>query len=367
MKILYVVNEIAFFISHRLNLAEEASNKNFNVYVASNKIPKNRKINIQFLKIKISRSATGLKSNLNSIFSIHKTIKKVYPDLIHNVTLKPILFTTLISFLTPKIKVVNAVSGLGYLFTSDRSSLTKRYLFLLLRIILKRKNAHYIFQNKQDVIIFKRLGLKSNYTLIKGSGVDAKKFSYTPPQEKGPIKILCTARMLKDKGIMELITACKLLIEKGKHFQLTLLGKIDLENPSHITKEELINAIDIPQIQWLGYSNDVKIALEKCHIYCLPSYREGLPKAIVEAMAIGRPIVTTTAPGCDDCVLEGVNGFKVPIKDAFALAEKLEVLIDDHARRLKMGKASRRIFEKEFTLDKVIKQHIEVYNHLLML
>ena len=172
--------------------------------------------------------------------------------------------------------------------------------------------------------------------------------------------------MLKDKGIMELIAACKLLAEKGKQFQLTLLGKIDLENPAHLTKEELIYACDISQIQWLGYSKDVKTALEKCHIYCLPSYREGLPKAIVEAMSVGRPIVTTTAPGCDDCVMEGVNGFKVPIKDAFALAEKLEVLIDDPARRLKMGKASRRIFEKEFILDKVVKQHMEIYNHMLM-
>ena len=365
-RILFFVNDLDFFISHRLDLANEISSKKYDVYVASNTILKENKTKIEFKKIKIDRSNVGLKSNLSSLISIAKIIFNLSPSIIHNVSLKPILFATLISFLFPKIKVVNAISGLGYLFTSDRNSITKQTLFLFLRIILIRNNTHYIFQNGEDLKIFKNLGLKSNYSLIKGSGVDAKEFLFKPPKEKEPVSILCTARMLKDKGIVELLEACRLIAEKGKCFKLTLLGKIDLENPAYITKEELIKAVNISQIQWLGYSKDVKLALEKCHIYCLPSYREGLPKAIVEAMAVGRPIVTTSAPGCDDCVLEGVNGFKVPIKDAFALAEKLEVLIDDPVLRLKMGKASRRIFEKEFTLDKVIKQHLEVYNHMLM-
>ena len=364
-RVLFFVNDLDFFISHRLDLANEISSKKFDVYVASNTILKENKTKIEFKKIKIDRSNVGLKSNLSSLFSMSKIIFNLSPAVIHNVSLKPILFASLISFLFPKIKVVNAVSGLGYLFTSDRNSIIKQIIFLFLRIILKRKNTHYVFQNGEDLKIFKHLGLKSNYSLIKGSGVDAKDFLYKPPKEKEPVSILCTARMLKDKGIIELIEACKYLAEKGKHFQLTLLGKIDLENPAHITEEELINSIDIPQIEWFGFSNEVKLALENCHIYCLPSYREGLPKAIVEALAIGRPIITTTSPGCDDCVIEGVNGFKVPRKDIFALAEKLELLINDPVLRLKMGKASRKFFEKEFTLKKIIKQHMEIYNDML--
>lgn len=366
MKVSFFVNDAAFFISHRLALAEALKKKNFSVEIISNKHSFSMLDNYEIATIPLERSNISILNNLVSLFKTFIYFKNTRSELIHNITLKPILFGTLASFFFPKIKVVNAISGLGYLFTSNRNSLSKQLLFFLLRIIFLRKNTHYIFQNEKDINLFKRIGLKSKYTLIKGSGVDAKKFSYRPSIENDTINILCTSRMLKDKGIIELIEACKLLAKKEKSFQLTLLGKIDLENPAHLTEEELINAIDIPQIKWLGHSDEINDALIKCHIYCLPSYREGLPKSIVEAMAIGRPIVTTTAPGCDDCVMEGVNGFKVPIKDAFALAEKLEVLIDDPARRLKMGKASRRIFEKEFTLDKVVKQHMEIYNHMLM-
>ena len=367
MRVSFFVNDAAFFISHRLALAEALKKKNFSVEIISNKHNLKELDEYEITTIPIERSNISVLNNLVSLFKTLIYFRNTRSELIHNITLKPILFATLVSFFFPKIKIVNAVSGLGYLFTSNRNSFSKQLIFFLLKIILLRKNTHFIFQNEKDLDLFKQLGLKSNFTLIKGSGVDAKKFLYTPPKEKAPIDILCTSRMLKDKGIIELIEASKLLANKGKSFQLTLLGKIDLENPAHITEHELINAIDIPQIKWLGYSDKIKDALKKCHIYCLPSYREGLPKSIVEAMAIGRPIVTTTAPGCEDCVIEGVNGYKVPIKDAYALAEKLEVLIDDSSLRLKMGKASRKIFEKEFTLDKVVKKHMEIYDNMLMI
>ena len=356
MKVSFFVNDAAFFISHRLALAEALKKKNFSVEIISNKHGLRELDNYEIGIIPLERSNISVLNNLVSLFKTLIYFRNTRSELIHNITLKPILFGTLASFFFPKIKVVNAISGLGYLFTSNRNSLSKQLLFFLLRIIFLRKSTHYIFQNEKDLNLFKRIGLKSKYTLIKGSGVDAKKFLYTPSTEKATINILCTSRILKDKGIIELIKASKLLAEKGKPFQLILLGKIDLENPTHLTEEELINAIDIPQIKWLGHSDDINDALKKCHIYCLPSYREGLPKSIVEAMAVGRPIVTTTAPGCEDCVVDGVNGYKVPIKDAFALAEKLEVLIDDSALRLKMGKASRKFFEKEFTLDIVVKK-----------
>ena len=146
---------------------------------------------------------------------------------------------------------------------------------------------------------------------------------------------------------------------------LNIYGKIDLDNPAHITEKELKKLLKPNLIIWHGNTDDIKNVLTLSDIYCLPSYREGLPKSTLEAMAIGKPIITTNAPGCNDTVQEGINGYKVNIKDYKALSERLQILIEDESLRLKMGKKSRKIFEEYFTLDKVVKQTFEIYIHVL--
>ena len=171
---------------------------------------------------------------------------------------------------------------------------------------------------------------------------------------------------MKDKGLIELINAIEILPKNiESKVVLNIYGKIDLDNPAHISDKELKKLLKPNLIIWHGNTNDIKNVLIKSDIYCLPSYREGLPKSTIEAMAIGRPIITTYAPGCNDTVLTGVNGFKVDIKDHKNLSNILQILIEDESLRLEMGKKSREIFEENFTLEKVIKQTFKVYDQVL--
>ena len=366
MKILYVVNDIDFFISHRLPLAQNAIINKHLVFVASNELPKINIHGITFLKFEINRSSVGITSNLNSGIQLYKIIKDISPDILHSVTLKSILLTNLCLIFNRKIKKVNAVSGLGFLFTSDRKSLVAMIIICLFKLINKIGNPYYIFQNENDLNEFKKLGVKENYSLIKGSGVNHIDFKYIPPIKKEKINITFTGRILKDKGIIELINAVQTLPEETQsNVVLNIYGKIDLDNPAHINEKELKKLLKPNVIIWHGNTNDIKNVLIKSDIYCLPSYREGLPKSTIEAMAIGRPIITTNAPGCDDTVNEGNNGFKVNIGDYKLLSKKLKILIEDEALRVEMGKNSRRLFEKEFTLEKVMNQTFELYNSLL--
>ena len=191
MKLLFVVNDIDFFISHRLPLAKYAAEKKHEVFVASNALPKAKINGIQFLKFDIVRSSVGLKSNLNSLIQLNKLIKKVSPDIVHSVTLKSIILSNLCLIFNRKIKKVNAVSGLGFLFTSERKSLAATILKDLLKLINSIGKPYYIFQNENDVNEFKKFGIKDKYKIIKGSGVNHKEFIYNPPiknQKVSPIR-----------------------------------------------------------------------------------------------------------------------------------------------------------------------------------
>ena len=364
MKLAFVVNDIHFLMSHRKALVLESLQQGWEIFIISDasQVPELPK-NIHCVQLPIDRSSLGLWSNIRSLIRLCSLYRKIKPDVLHHITLKPIVFGTLAARLfASKAKVINAVSGLGYLFTGNQSYLGS-VLLTLLRWVQTQK-VYYIFQNRVDRDLFQKANIGQQYLLIKGSGVDHKVFLPKGQPKKRPIQILFTGRILKDKGLIELIHATNGLLQKGFDVELKILGKLDPKNPAHLSKEALENYLIPNKITWGGFSSEIKQALENCHIYCLPSYREGLPKAIVEAMAIGRPIVTTNAPGCDDCVVEAKNGFKVPIKDSVRLQEKLTLLVEDESLREKMGQESRKYFEKEFTLEQVVQQHMQLYSNL---
>ena len=201
---------------------------------------------------------------------------------------------------------------------------------------------------------------------IKGSGVDLNIYSYTPEPQTLPIKIIFIARMVVEKGTLILIEAAELLRKKyeGK-VQFLLCGGLS-SNPKAIRENELKHCCDGNYIQWLGHRKDIKELLQQSHIVAFPSYyREGVPKSLIEAAAIGRPIITTNSIGCKDTVEDGQNGFLVPIKNCKAVAEKLEILIDNQSLRQKMGIYSRKIAERDFSLDQVVKTHLDIYKELL--
>lgn len=365
--IVFNINSTDFFISHRLEIAKNAIQKGYRVVVIGDKKSEIfEPLGIQSEEIKITRSSIGLFTNLKLIYQYSKIYKKHQPDIIHHITLKPIIFGSIaVKLYQNKAKIINAVSGLGVTFANQN------WIAFVIRTLLKfslSPNHQFIFQNESDLEIFKNLNLiHSNSIITNGSGVNKKIFSYNPKRLGEKVIITLTARMLKDKGIIVLREAAKIL--KKKYFgiiEFHLFGPIDLDNPSALTETELKTLNIKNYFTWKGNSDNIIKVLNQTDIYCLPThYGEGIPKSIIEAMAIGRPIITTNIPGCKKCVIEGQNGYLVPIKDPVKLSRKIEKLINDRPLREKMGKNSRILFEKDFTSEKVVSQTFELYEKVI--
>ena len=367
-KLLFIVNVDWFFISHRLILAEQALKKGFEVFVACEDTGRSNEITIkgiEFINLPFSRSGTNPISEFRTIFSFYKIYNEIKPNIVHHITLKPVIYGTLISRLFNSIGIVNAVSGLGYNFTAGRKGLVQKIMIQLLRIGFNRRNISVIFQNDDDEKVFKDLNIISNTNSIfkiKGSGVDLIKY----PQSKLPsfevIKILFPTRMLWDKGVKELRIASEILKEKYKEsIQLLLSGMADDGNKAGVPSSYLEDWQDDNFVKWIGYQKEMVKIYQDCHVVVLPSYREGMPKSLIEACAIGRAIITTDAIGCKECVDEGINGFKVPVCSTDELAAAIEKLILNHELIKEMGENSRRKAEKEFDLKIVISKHLVIY------
>lgn len=371
-KIFILVNVDWFFISHRLCLAEEALKDGWEVYAAAGDTGRSKEIEntgITYFPLPMSRSGMNIFNELKTFRQIYTLYNKIKPDVVHQVALKPIVYGSFIAK-TINIKgVLNSFSGLGYVFTDNRKSIAQSLIIKLMKYSFKRPNTQFIFQNKDDFLELSNFGIfnESNMiNFIKGSGVDLKKFSFVPQPSNSKIQILFAARMLLDKGIDELRRATELL--KDRYFQkvtFILAGMIDEENKAGVSESYLLDWADNSYVKWIGFQKDMISLVSSSDIVVLPSYREGMPKSLIEACAIGRPIVTTNVIGCRECVIEGENGFLVPIKSYVELAEKLEILILNKTMRVSMGANSRKKAEEEFGLKKVVNKHLEIYSDLL--
>lgn len=369
-KIIFVVNVDWFFISHRLPLAEEAMKRSLEVIlIAKNtgRFAELQEIGIKCIDLSIERGFNKPFREIINFIKLCFLYSKLKPDIIHQITLKQSIYGTLAaSIFSPNSKLINAITGLGYAFIDDNRSVNKKLINLLMKVAFSRKRAGFIFQNGDDKLVFERLNLLtcSNYVIIKGAGVDEN--DYFRPNKRtdpdGKLRIILVARMLKDKGIFEFISAAESL----KHLLLNkvefiMVGGIDMDNPAGISEDELRKATDQKYIFWFGQRSDIKEIYASADIVCLPSYREGLPKSLVEAMAMECPIITTDTPGCRDCVEEGVNGFIVPVRDYITLAKRIKELVDDKHLRLQMGKKSRIKMKSEMSLDRVVKLTFQFY------
>jgi len=370
-KILFVVNVDWFFISHRLIIAEKAMLNGFEVFVACQNTGRSDEIiekGINFINLTISRSGTNPLLELSTLISIYKIYNNLKPDIVHHVTLKPIIYGSLISKLTNIKTVVNAVSGLGYTFTKNRGGLVQKLIVQLLRFVFNRKHLTVIFQNDDDQNLFKELNIisKDNKIVkIKGSGVDLNKFKQLPYPSFDIIKIILPIRMVWDKGVKELRKASEILKEKyNEKIQFILIGLADVDNKAGVPASYLNEWQDGSYVKWIGYQKDMVEVYRNSHLVVLPSYREGMPKTLIEACAVGRAIITTDAIGCKECVDEGINGFKVPVYSTKELAQAIEKLILNNELLIQMGNRSRYKAENEFNVDKVIDTHLKIYNNL---
>jgi glycosyltransferase involved in cell wall biosynthesis len=370
-KLFIVVNVDWFFLSHRKDIAVEAQRNGFDVTVVANNTGRKTEIEalgLRFINLPLSKSNKNIFKELHTLLFLYILYRQNKPGIIHHVGIKLILCGTVAAKFAHINGVLNAVTGgLGVSFLLDHTSVFSRLMIYILKFSHKQKNLAIIFQNDEDKHFFLDHAIiqEDQAFNIKGSGIDLNIFKSIPEPENDKIKILFTARMLKEKGVFELINAADLLKDKYKYkIQFLLCGGID-DNPTAIPQDELEAISDGQYIIWLGYKTNVRKLLEECHIMAFPSYyREGLPKSLIEACAVGRPIVTTDSVGCKDAVIDGYNGFLVPIKDSKILAEKLEILIKNKPLRIKMGMNSRQLAERYFSIENVIEKHMEIYNLL---
>ena len=370
-RLFIIVNVDWFFLSHRKDVALAAQKAGWDVTIVAadtGKLKDIEALGLKTINLPMSRSGMNILQELGTLRFLQKLYKRVQPDVVHHVGMKTILWGTLAAKFAKVNGVVNAISGLGGFFAEENKGLMARVMPKVLKFSHNRKNLLCIFQNNEDKGLYVKNGIieENQARYIKGSGVDLQEFCDTPEPASGKIRVILTARMIVEKGIFILTEAAERLRPKyGEKVEFLLVGGLD-DHPGAITKEQLDKACDGSYIQWLGYRTDVKELLQSSHIVAFPSYyMEGLPKSLIEADAIGRPVITCNSVGCKEAVIDGFNGYLIPTKNVDALVEKLDVLLSNAALRQEMGQNSRKYAEENFSIDVVIERHLKIYNELI--
>ena len=370
-KLFIVVNVDWFFLSHRKDVALAAKEAGWDVTIVTTdtgKLKDVEALGLKAINLPMSRSGMNIVEELKTLNWLRKLYKREKPDVVHHVGMKTILWGTLAAKFSRVHGVVNAISGLGGFFAEDNKGILAKVMPMVLRFSHNRKNLLCIFQNDDDWGLYVKHGIikHDQGRFIKGSGVDLNQFSFTPETEDGKLKVMLTARMIVEKGIFLLTEAAERLRKKYEdQVEFLLVGGLD-DHPGAITQEQLNQVCDGKYIKWLGYRTDIADLLKECHIMAFPSYyMEGLPKSLIEANAVGRPIITSNSVGCKETVIDGYNGFLIQPRDVDALTEKLDVLLSDKELRVKMGKNARKYAEDYFSIELVKERHLAIYNELM--
>jgi glycosyltransferase involved in cell wall biosynthesis len=368
-KLLFFVTEDYYFVSHRLTLAVTAQADGYDVGVVTRVRECGdiiRRAGLRLLPFENARSGLNPITELWTLFRLIRLYRRERPDLVHHVAMKPVLYGSIAASLAGRPAIINAVAGMGWLFIS-RSGWA-RWLARPLRAAFERVLSAGIalVQNPDDARLLVEMGVpESRIRRVPGSGVDIHVFRARPVPEGTPVVVLA-ARLLWDKGVGEFVAAARLLRQRGVTARFLLAGEPDALNPASIPAGDVSAWVREGVVEHLGWVADMPGLLAACHIACLPSYREGLPKSLIEAAAAGRAIVTTDVPGCRDVVRDGDNGFLVPPRDSRSLADALARLIENPELQRQMGARSRARAEQEFAMDGVVQQILALYREALV-
>lgn len=363
-----------YFLSHRLDLALAAKANHFRVVVMTppgSRVAEITRQGFEWCPVYFSRKSINPFHELRSLASIAWAYRREKPDLVHNIALKPVVYGSIAARLWG-IPAINTIAGMGYSLAEStlKSSFVLRSLFFLLGLGKQRRGYRLVFQNHDDRDLFRAKGLAhdSNSCVIAGSGVDACRF--VPAASRGSdekLTVLLPSRMILQKGIKTFIDAAQLILPSCKNVSFILAGPIDSENRAAVTAEELQSWCQDERIRWIGPQSDMVSLFQAASLVVLPSYyREGIPKALIEAAACGLPIITTDTPGCREIVRHGVNGFTVPPKDPAALAESMLQLIRNPELRKSMGRAGRKMVEESYSMVRINAKYLEAYEDILV-
>ena len=371
-KILFVVNIDWFFLSHRLPIALEALKQGYQVHLVTEITDKHKELEgYGFIvhPIVFNRGALSLSGEFLIFMRLWKLFKLIKPDIVHLVTIKPVLLGGLAARISGQKAVVAAVSGLGLVFTtSGLWGLVRRWVAgNVYKLVFKHPNLKVIFQNSDDKErMVKITGLSDGkLELIHGSGVDLSEYVHRPLPGGVPI-VIFAARFLGDKGIREFTQAAILLKQQGIRARFCLVGSVDVANPNSVTNEDLMKWSREGAIELWGQRRDMPEVISSASLVVLPSYYgEGLPKVLIEASACGRAVVTTDHPGCRDAIIPNVTGLLVPIRNSNALASAMQYLLSNTTICQSMGERGRLLAESKFDVAHVVAAHLRIYHELI--
>lgn len=372
MKILFVVNEAKFFISHRLMIGLVALERGYDVAVVSAPNTGEEQLaqyGFRHISVPMSRSGLDIIEELRTYKALRKLYLQEQPDLVHHITIKPVIYGSFAARRSSVHAVVNAVPGMGFIFTrlGTLAAVRRACVNVLYRMAFAHPRMRVIFQNTEDLrgFIGHAIVTRENAVLIRGSGVDLSLFpSRQEPPE--PIKFVLAARMLRHKGVNEFASAAAIVRQKHPDWEFVLAGDVDVGNPASLTEAQLRDLESSYGVTWVGHCNDIPALLAESHIACLPTYyREGLPKSLLEASAAGLPMIASNIAGCREVVTDEVNGLIVEPRQIEPLAEAMLRLGEDKALREKFGRAAREKAHAVFSVDDVVDHTFRVYDEVL--
>lgn len=371
-KIAIIVNEVSTLLHFRKELVLDLVKKGYEVFcLAEGYEPSTKEIIVSWgakpVEHNLKRSNLNPLADIIEVFKLRKILKDIEPDMVLTCFVKPVIFASLAAKLSGIKKRVGMIEGLGYAFTPStekkglKAKIIKFLQIQLYKIALPTLDK-VLFLNpddQRDLLIENNIKVKST-EILGGIGVNLDYYRYSEPKIKTDVSFIFLGRLLREKGIFEFLEAAKVVKKEKTNTQFLVLGQIDKQNPTAMSEEKLQEYIDDNIIEYLGYVKNVPDYIEKVDVFVLPSYREGVPKSTQEAMAMGKVILTTDVPGCRETVVDGVNGFLVPLFSAEKLAEKMLELINKPILVRSMGVESRRIAEEKFDVRKVNKRIISI-------
>jgi glycosyltransferase involved in cell wall biosynthesis len=365
MRILLIAGLADSLLNFRETLIVALQTKGLEVHVAAPDLPHHSPMRFQLQcmgltvhDVTMSRTGTNLLADLRTTLALWRLMRQIEPDMVLSYTIKPVIYGTFAAWLARVRQRFALITGLGYAFQGGpKRSLLQALVQGLYGLSLSKAQLVF-FQNPDDLALFQNRGILKRHTrvcVVNGSGVDLASFAVRPLPSAalaGEVQFLFIGRFLGDKGVREYAQAAKIIKQRYPKVKCALVGWID-SNPNAISQTELDCWNADGSIELLGRMADVRPAIEACSVYVLPSYREGTPRTVLEAMAIGRAIITTDAPGCRETVIDGENGFLVPVKSVSALVEAMTHFILEPTIAVRMGQRARQIAEEKFDVHKV--------------
>ena len=375
MKFLIISSFLPSILNFRGKLLEAIQKKGFDVHIIAPDLAlfkvehkKLEALGYHVHEVTMQRTGTNPIADIKTLGAMYKLIKKIKPDYVLSYTIKPVIYGTLATWLAKVPHRFALITGLGYAFQNVEHGSKRSFFQKVVHGLYQQALSHshkVFFQNPDDLKLFKDLKLlQPNLptVIVNGSGVNVTNFNVLPfpvnPRNTPKLSFLLIARLLGDKGIREYAEAAKLIKQQHPEVEFHLVGWID-ENPAAIQQSELDTWIADARLKYWGKLSDVRPAIAESSIYVLPSYREGTPRTVLEAMAMGRAIITTDAPGCRETVIQGDNGFLVEVKSVQSLVEAMQKFINQPELIEKMGNRSREIALHKYDVHQVNKHMMQ--------